>query len=184
MWQAACKVLSFTLTCCWKCTMSIRFWAPGERLVPISFTRPWTCCMSMPGPRPALGSTCCSPTMTRHTKTLFLPARDNNWRTRQMRQKQKSDQKSTKKFLKSSQLNNELCIWTIAHLDLTGWRWLVKNQLFLVKRPSVWSVIKSSDEKILHNPLSHIHKTRNLSGGPRLKQHKLQVKDVILDRDL
>lgn len=76
---------------------------------------------------------------------------------------------STKKFLNSSQLNNKLCIWTIAHLDLTGWRWLVKNQLFLVKWPSVWSGIKSSDEKILHNLLSHIHKTRNLSGGPRRK---------------
>lgn len=170
--------MSFTLTCCWNCTMSIRFWAPGERLVPISFTRPWTCCMSMPGPRAGLGSTCCSPTMTRHTKTLFLPARDNNWRTRQMRRKQMSDQKSTlfmqqiwinKKFLNSSQLNNKLCIWTIAHLDLTGWRWLVKNQLFLVKWPSVWSGIKSSDEKILHNLLSHIHKTRNLSGGPQRK---------------
>lgn len=75
--------------------MSIRFWAPGERLVPISFTRPWTCCMSMPGPRAGLASTCCSPTMTRHTKTLFLPARDNNWRAEQMRQKQMSDKKST-----------------------------------------------------------------------------------------
>lgn len=84
-WRQDWMCCSLILTCCWNCTMSIRFWAPGERLVPISFTRLWTCCMSMPGPRAGQGSTCCSPTMTRDTKTLFLPARDNNYKNRQMK---------------------------------------------------------------------------------------------------
>lgn len=70
-----CSVLTF----CWMWTMSMRSWAPGERLVPISFTRNCTACMSIPGPRGGLGWSCLRPTTIRPTITLFLPPRERSW---------------------------------------------------------------------------------------------------------
>lgn len=87
------------LTSCWTRTMSIRFWAPGDRLVPISSTRLCTCCMSIVGLCTWLDGICHSPATIRLTRTLWRPASDSSW-DRDRRVNENSEWKRKNKYTK------------------------------------------------------------------------------------
>lgn len=121
---------SSPLTSCWTRTMSIRFWAPGDRLVPISSTRLCTCCMSMVAPYAGLDGTCHMPTTTRHSKMLRRPPRDSSWDGDRRVSGRKEGREHRRR--KAGRARD--------HLDFTGRGWMLEGQLFPVEHASVWTV--------------------------------------------
>lgn len=148
----------FTPTCCWKCTMSMRFWAPGERLVPISSTRHCTCCMSMPGPRAKLGCSCWSPTMTRHTKTLLLPARDSSWGTDQRGQYVAYVPSRRQRFITLIS-PSALCVWTEVSECNSPWphrlRMDARGAAVSCRKVLCLNCEQRREETVLQHPIRH-----------------------------